>query len=64
VSEKKPRRLTAKGEATRLRIVAAAADLMYTQGVEATSVDDVIAERASLRFTTTSRTRPSWLRQS
>lgn len=42
VSEKKPRRLTAKGEATRLRIVAAAADLMYTQGVEATSVDDVI----------------------
>ena len=42
MSEKKPRRLTAKGEATRLRIVAAAADLMYTQGVEATSVDDVI----------------------
>ena len=42
MSEKKPRRLTAKGEATRLRIVAAAADLMYSQGVEATSVDDVI----------------------
>ena len=42
MSEKKPRRLTAKGEATRLGIVAAAADLMYTQGVEATSVDDVI----------------------
>lgn len=38
-----PRRLTAKGEATRRRIVVAAADLMYVQGVEATSVDDVIA---------------------
>lgn len=41
-SSTKPRRLTAKGEATRRRIVAAAADLMYTQGVEATSIDDVI----------------------
>lgn len=39
---RKPRRLTAKGEATRGRIIAAAADLMYAQGVEATSIDDVI----------------------
>jgi TetR/AcrR family transcriptional regulator, transcriptional repressor for nem operon len=37
-----PRQLTARGAATRDRIVNAAADLMYTQGVERTSLDDVI----------------------
>lgn len=37
-----PRRLTAKGAATRQRIVDAAADLFYMQGVEVTSIDDVI----------------------
>lgn len=37
-----PRQLTARGAATRDRIVKAAADLMYTQGVERTSLDDVI----------------------
>lgn len=36
------RRLTARGAATRARIVAAAADLMYLRGVGATSLDDVI----------------------
>lgn len=35
-------RLTARGAATRHRIVAAAADLMYIQGVGATSLDGVI----------------------
>jgi AcrR family transcriptional regulator len=37
-----PRRLTAKGAATRQRIVDAAADLFYMQGVEVTSIEDVI----------------------
>ncbi|WP_433782634.1 TetR/AcrR family transcriptional regulator [Actinomycetospora sp. CA-101289] len=37
-----PRRLTARGAATRARIVTAAADLMYLRGVGATSMDDVI----------------------
>jgi TetR/AcrR family transcriptional regulator, transcriptional repressor for nem operon len=37
-----PRRLTARGAATRARIVAAAADLMYVRGVGSTSLDDVI----------------------
>ena len=37
-----PRQLTARGAATRDRIVSAAADLMYTHGVERTSLDDVI----------------------
>ena len=37
-----PRRLTAKGAATRQRILDAAADLFYMQGVEVTSIDDVI----------------------
>jgi len=37
-----PRQLTARGAATRDRIVNAAADLMYTRGVERTSLDDVI----------------------
>jgi TetR/AcrR family transcriptional regulator, transcriptional repressor for nem operon len=37
------RRLTARGAATRDRIVHAAADLMYVKGVNATTLDDVIA---------------------
>src|ERR1700753_3630695 len=37
------RRLTARGAATRDRIVQAAADLMYARGVNATTLDDVIA---------------------
>ncbi|WP_104176044.1 TetR/AcrR family transcriptional regulator [Arthrobacter sp. Y81] len=36
------RRLTARGEKTRARIVAAAADLMNVQGVGATTLDDVL----------------------
>ncbi len=38
-----PRRLTARGAATRSRIVSAAADLMYVRGVNATTLDDVRA---------------------
>jgi len=37
------RRLTARGAKTRTRIVAAAAELMYIQGVGATTLDDVLA---------------------
>ncbi|MBF8188146.1 TetR/AcrR family transcriptional regulator [Nonomuraea sp. K274] len=37
------RRLTARGAKTRARIVAAAADLMYIQGVGDTTLDDVLA---------------------
>jgi TetR/AcrR family transcriptional regulator, transcriptional repressor for nem operon len=37
------RRLTARGALTRDRIVAAAADLMYVQGVHATTLDDIRA---------------------
>jgi TetR/AcrR family transcriptional repressor of nem operon len=37
------RRLTARGAKTRDRIVAAAAELMYVQGVGATTLDDVLA---------------------
>ncbi|WP_426244794.1 TetR/AcrR family transcriptional regulator [Nocardioides sp. LHG3406-4] len=37
------RRLTARGEKTRARIVAAAADLMYVQGVGPTTLDHVLA---------------------
>jgi TetR/AcrR family transcriptional regulator, transcriptional repressor for nem operon len=37
------RRLTARGTKTRARIVGAAADLMYIQGVGATTLDDVLA---------------------
>lgn len=37
------RRLTARGAKTRARIVAAAAELMYIQGVAATTLDDVLA---------------------
>ncbi|MBO9522110.1 MAG: TetR/AcrR family transcriptional regulator [Nocardioidaceae bacterium] len=36
------RRLTARGARTRANIVSAAADLMYVQGVEATTIDDVL----------------------
>lgn len=36
-------RLTPRGAATRERIVAAAADLMYARGVGATTLDDVLA---------------------
>ncbi len=38
-----PRQLTARGQATRARIVDAAADLMYVKGVNATTLDDVRA---------------------
>ncbi|TDD53505.1 TetR/AcrR family transcriptional regulator [Nonomuraea terrae] len=37
------RRLTARGAKTRARIVAAAAELMYVQGVGDTTLDDVLA---------------------
>jgi AcrR family transcriptional regulator len=37
------KRLTARGAKTRARIVAAAAELMYIQGVGATTLDDVLA---------------------
>ena len=37
------RRLTARGAKTRAKIVASAADLMYVQGVAATTLDDVLA---------------------
>ena len=36
-----PRRLTAKGRATRARIVEAAADLVFARGVARTGIDDV-----------------------
>ncbi len=38
-----PHALTARGAATRARIVEAAADLIYVHGVEGTSLDDVMA---------------------
>jgi TetR/AcrR family transcriptional regulator, transcriptional repressor for nem operon len=38
-----PRRLTARGAATRARIVAAAASLVYERGFAGTSLDDVMA---------------------
>lgn len=38
-----PARLTARGAATRARIVEAAADLVYERGVPATSLDDIMA---------------------
>jgi AcrR family transcriptional regulator len=40
-TERRPRRLTARGASTRARIVEAAADLMYRKGVSATTLDDV-----------------------
>ncbi len=43
-AEPTPARLTARGAKTRERIVTAAADLMYTRGVAATTLDDVLAE--------------------
>jgi len=43
----KPRRLTAKGAATRQRILDAAADLIYMHGVDSTSIDDVINARGT-----------------
>ena len=39
----KPRSLTARGAATRSRIVEAAANLIYAHGVESTSLDEVMA---------------------
>ena len=42
-AKSEPRALTARGAATRARIVEAAADLIYAQGVERTSLDDVMA---------------------
>jgi len=41
--ESEPRSLTARGAATRSRIVEAAADLIYAHGVERTSLDEVMA---------------------
>src|SRR5215471_3471815 len=38
-----PRSLTARGAATRARVVDAATDLIYAHGVERTSLDDVMA---------------------
>lgn len=42
-----PRRLTTRGAATRARIVAAAADLVFARGVAGTSLDDVMAASAT-----------------
>jgi AcrR family transcriptional regulator len=39
----KAKRLTARGAKTRAKIVAAAADLMYVQGVGTTTLDEVVA---------------------
>ncbi|BAV50916.1 Transcriptional regulator, TetR family [Mesorhizobium loti] len=41
--ESEPRSLTARGAATRSRIVNAAADLIYERGVDRTSLDEVMA---------------------
>lgn len=43
VGEDRASRLTARGAATRARIVRAAADLMFVKGVNATTLDDVRA---------------------
>jgi AcrR family transcriptional regulator len=43
MAEQSPRRLTARGAATRSRIAQAAAELMYHRGVNATTLDDVRA---------------------
>ena len=43
IQKSEPRSLTARGAATRSRIVEAAADLIYAHGVERTSLDDVMA---------------------
>lgn len=42
-----PRRLTARGAATRARIVEAAADLVFARGVGGTSLEDVMAASAT-----------------
>ena len=42
-----PRRATARGAATRARIVEAAADLVYRRGVSGTSLDDIMAASAT-----------------
>jgi AcrR family transcriptional regulator len=42
-SAARPARLTARGEATRARILQAAVDLMFVKGVAATTLDDVRA---------------------
>ncbi|MGO4248453.1 TetR/AcrR family transcriptional regulator [Paenarthrobacter sp. RAF54_2] len=42
VDSRSGRRLTARGEKTRAKIVAAAAELIYVQGVGATTLDDVV----------------------
>lgn len=43
----RPRRLTARGAATRARIVEAAANLVYIRGVGGTSLDDVLEASAT-----------------
>ncbi|TFB80854.1 TetR/AcrR family transcriptional regulator [Terrimesophilobacter mesophilus] len=43
VDEPAGRRLTERGAKTRTRIITAATDLMYTRGVGATTLDDVVA---------------------
>lgn len=43
----RPRRLTDRGAATRARIIAAAADLIYLRGVGGTSMDDVMHNSAT-----------------
>ena len=43
----RPRRLTPRGAATRVRIVEAAADLVYMRGVAGTSLDDVMEASAT-----------------
>src|SRR3954447_25035826 len=43
VQSQNGRRLTARGAKTRAKIVEAAADLMFVQGVGATTLDDVLA---------------------
>lgn len=43
----RPRRLTARGAATRARIVEAAANLVYVRGVGGTSLDDVMEASAT-----------------
>ncbi|HEY6518350.1 MAG TPA: TetR family transcriptional regulator C-terminal domain-containing protein [Roseiarcus sp.] len=44
---KEPRKATARGAATRARIIAAAADLVCRRGARATSLDDIMAASAT-----------------
>ena len=55
-------RLTRKGQATRDRIVEAAAGLMFRQGVAGTTIEQVQEAPASVlpRFSTTSATSVPW----